>query len=81
MGADPWKNSLGNHVVRLAGYHRQPVNTIEVSSADRNRIALLVIPAETEPRLAHDAMMAAATRDDASTIAGLLQTGTETVAS
>ncbi len=67
-------------VVRLAGYHRQPVNTIEVSGSSRNKIALLVIPAETEPRLAHDAMMAAATRDDASTIAGLLKTGTETVA-
>lgn len=77
----PGKTVLGNRVVRLAGYRRQPVNTIEVSGADRNKIALLVIPAETEPRLAHDAMMAAATRDDASTIAGLLRPVTKTVSS
>ena len=77
----PRKTLIGDRVVRLAGYTRQPVNTIEVDGVSRNRIALLVIPAATEPKRAHDAMMAAATRDDASTIVGLLATGTESVGS
>ena len=75
----PRRTLIGDQVVRLAGYTRQPVNTIEVNGVNRNRIALLVIPAETEPKHAHDAMMAAATRHDASSIAGLLATGTESV--
>jgi hypothetical protein len=73
----PKRLSADRHEVRLAGYYRQPVNTIEVRGANRDRIVLLVIPAETDPERAHDAMMAAASRDDASTVDGLLATKTQ----
>ena len=74
----PKRLPTGGQVVRLAGYYRQPANTIEVLGVNRNKIVLLVIPAQTDPDQAHDAMMAAATRDDASTIDGLLATRTQT---
>ena len=41
------------------------------------RLVLLVIPAQTDPEHAHAIMMAAATREDASTIDGLLATRTQ----
>ena len=66
------KMTMGRHVVRLAGYYRQPANTIELLGASREKLVLLVIPPQTEPDRAHEAMMAAATRDDATTIDGLL---------
>ena len=68
----PKKMTMGRHVVRLAGYYRQPANTIELLGASREKLVLLVIPPQTEPDRAHEAMMAAATRDDATTIDGLL---------
>ena len=51
-------------MVRLGGYYRQLVNTIEV------------LGAQTDPDHAH-AIMIAATREDASTTDGLLATRTE----
>jgi hypothetical protein len=62
----PRKLSIDGRVVRLAGYNRQPVNTVEVLG-DRNKIVLLVVPARSDPDRAHDIMMAAAARSDAST--------------
>jgi hypothetical protein len=62
----PRKLSIDGRVVRLAGYNRQPVNTVEVLG-DRNKIVLLVVPARSDPDRAHNIMMAAAARSDAST--------------
>ncbi len=73
----PKKLPTDGRVVRLAGYHRQPVNTIEVIGLNRNKIVLLVVPAHTDPDQAHHTMMAAAAPDNASTIDGLLKTGAQ----
>jgi Family of unknown function (DUF5994) len=68
----PRKLPIDGRMVRLAGYHRQPVNTVEVLG-DRSKIVLLVVPARSEPDRAHDIMMAAAARSNASTTDLLLQ--------
>ena len=70
----PTKLRTGGHVVRLAGYHRQPVDTIELLGASRDKVVLLVIPPQTDPQHAHEAMMAAAKRDDTTTTEDLLET-------
>jgi hypothetical protein len=62
----PRKLSIDGRVVRLAGYNRQPVNTVEVLG-NRNKIVLLVVPARSDPDRAHDIMMAAAGRSNAAT--------------
>ena len=69
----PAKLSTGGRMVRLDGYDRQPVNTIEVIGVNRNKIVLLVVPARTAADHAHDIMMAAAASKNASTIDGLLR--------
>jgi Family of unknown function (DUF5994) len=71
----PSRLATGGRTVRLDGYHRQPVNTIEVVGLDNARIALLVVAPQTEPDQAHATMMAAAGVDDASTVDGLLVVG------
>ncbi len=68
----PRKLPTDRNLVRLAGYYRQPVNTIELLGASRNKVVLLLVPPQTDSNHAHEAMMAAATRDDATTIDGLL---------
>jgi Family of unknown function (DUF5994) len=68
----PAKLPTGGRVVRLGGYHRQPVNTVEVIGLNRNKIVLLVVPARSGPDRAHDILMAAAAPDNASTIDDLL---------
>jgi hypothetical protein len=67
----PAKLPIDGRVVRLAGYYRQPVNTVEVLG-NRNKIVLLVVPARSDPDRAHDTMMAAAAPSNASTIDCLL---------
>jgi hypothetical protein len=69
----PAKLLTGGRMVRLDGYDRQPVNTIEVIGVNRNKVVLLVVPARTAPEHAHDIMMAAAAPKNASTIDGLLR--------
>jgi Family of unknown function (DUF5994) len=72
----PKKLPTDGRVVRLAGYNRQPVNTIEVTGRNRSKIVLLVVPAHTDTDDAHHT--AAATPDDASTVADdLLSTGAQ----
>ena len=71
----PPRLATGGRTVRLDGYHRQPVNTIEVVGLDNARIALLVVAPQTDPDQAHATMMAAAGVDDASTVDGLLVVG------
>lgn len=71
----PKKLPVDERVVRLAGYNRQPVNTIEVIGHNRSKLVLLVVPWYTDPDDAHHTMMAAAAPDDASTVEKLLMTG------
>jgi Family of unknown function (DUF5994) len=68
----PAKFATGGRMVRLDGYYRQPVNTIEVSGINRKNLVLLVVPTRTDPEHAHDILMSTAAPDDASTIDDLL---------
>jgi hypothetical protein len=68
----PGRLVTGGRAVRLDGYLHQPVNTVEVIGLDRGRIALLVVPPNSDPEVAHATLMAAATPKDASTVDGLL---------
>jgi hypothetical protein len=63
---------IGGRLVRLAGYNRQPANTVEVIGVNRAKIVLLVVPACTDTDQAHGALMAAAAPNDESTIEELL---------
>ena len=70
----PRKLTTGGRAVRLDGYRRQPLNTIEVRGLDddRDRLILLVIPPRTDPDDAHATMMAAAQSGNAASADGLL---------
>lgn len=68
----PTKLATGGRTVRLDGYRRQPINTVEVLGLDRNKIVLLVVPPHADPDQAHETMMAAAGPNNASTVDGLL---------
>ena len=65
-------NFGGGCTVRLDGYHGQRHNTLEVLDAHGNRIVLLVVPAQTDPDLAHSIVMAAAAADDVASVESLL---------
>jgi Family of unknown function (DUF5994) len=71
----PAKAMLGDRVVRLDGYRRQPINTLEVLAVNRDRITLLVVPPNTKPDQAHATMMAAAAPNNDSSVEGLLTAG------
>ena len=62
----------GGRRVRLDGYRRQPLNTLEVLGLNRNKIALLVVPPNTDPNEAHATLMAAAAPSNDSTVDSLL---------
>ena len=68
----PAKAALGERVVRLDGYRRQPINTLEVRGVNRERILLLVVPPRTNADQAHATMMAAATPNNDVSTEGLL---------
>ncbi|WP_418005167.1 DUF5994 family protein [Mycobacterium sp. PDNC021] len=68
----PSKLATGGRQVRLDGYQRQPINTVEVIGLDRDRIVLLTVPAATDPAEAHSALMSAARPDDHTTVLGIL---------
>lgn len=68
------KIPIGDHVVRLGGYHRQPSNTVEVQGLGGGKLVLLVVPAATDPDRAHAIMMGAASPGNASTVDELLAT-------
>nr|WP_235852796.1 DUF5994 family protein [Mycobacterium interjectum] len=72
----PAKFATGGRTVRLDGYHRQPVNTVEVLGLNRNKIVLLVISPHADPEQAHAIMMTAAGPTNTSTVESLLTTGT-----
>jgi len=71
----PAKAVLGDRVVRLDGYRRQPINTLEVLGVNHDRIVLLVVPPNTKSDRAHATMMAAAAPSDDSSVEGLLTAG------
>ena len=71
----PAKATLGERVVRLDGYRRQPITTLEVRGVNREKIVLLVVPPSTKPDQAHTTMMAAAAPNDDSSVEGLLTAG------
>jgi hypothetical protein len=66
------KFATGGRRVRLDGYRRQPLNTLEVLGLNRNKIALLVVPPNTDPNEAHATLMAAAAPSNDSTVDSLL---------
>jgi hypothetical protein len=68
----PAKFATGGRTVRLDGYHRQPVNTVEILGLNRDKIVLLVVPSGTDPDQAHDIMMTAAGPNNAATLDSLL---------
>jgi hypothetical protein len=71
----PAKATFGERAVRLDGYRRQPINTLEVRGVNREKIVLLVVPPSTKPDQAHTTMMAAAAPNDDSSVEGLLTAG------
>ena len=71
----PAKAMLGERSVRLDGYRRQPINTLEVRGVNRERILLLVVPPKTDSDQAHATMMAAAAPKNDSSTEGLLTAG------
>jgi Family of unknown function (DUF5994) len=68
----PAKVAIGGRVVRLDGFRFQPINTIEIIGANRERIVVMVVPPNTEPDHVHAAMMMAASRDNDLTVERLL---------
>jgi hypothetical protein len=72
----PKRLRTGGQLVRLAGYYRQPVTRSKYSVSTATRSSCCNTRSHRSDH-AHDAMMAAATRDDASTIDGLLGTRTQ----
>jgi hypothetical protein len=77
---DEWANAsaklvTGGRAVRLDGYRRQPIHTVEVLGLNRNKIVLLVVPPDADPDEAHATLMAAAAPSNASTVDSLLMVG------
>lgn len=70
----PAKFVTGGRAVRLDGYRRQPVNTVEVLGLNRTKVVLLVVSPDADPAQAHAIMMAAAGPSNASTVENLLMT-------
>ena len=56
--ATPRRVAVGGAVVRMAGYHTQARDTVDVRGA-RHLLTLLVVPPDTEPRTAAAALAAA----------------------
>jgi hypothetical protein len=73
----PKKLTADGRTVRLDGYHRQPVNTVEVLGLNRKRIILLVVSPHANPDQAHAIMMTAAGPDNALTVESLLRISAE----
>jgi hypothetical protein len=71
----PPRLTTGGRAVRMDGYRIQPANTLQVQGINRDSILLLVVPPDTDPDVAHEAMMTAATPDNASSVVDLLPAG------
>ena len=70
----PAKFVSGGRTVRLDGYRRQPVSTVEVLGVNPTKMVLLVVSPHADPAQAHATMMAAAGPSNASTVESLLMT-------
>ena len=68
----PASLQTGGHEVQLEGSHLQPTSTLEVLGTDGKKILLVVVPHHFDPDIAHQAMMAAAAPNNASTVDDLL---------
>jgi Family of unknown function (DUF5994) len=68
----PRKLATDGRTVRLEGYRRQPVNTVEVLGLNRKKIVLLVVSPQADPDQAHAIMMTAAGPNNALTVNSLL---------
>jgi hypothetical protein len=64
-GAAPRRIEVDGHMVRLEGFRSQDEHVVHVIGADRQRLSLLVVPPEATDEAGHNAMMAAAGRDNA----------------
>jgi hypothetical protein len=73
----PAKFATGGRTVRLDGYRRQPVNTVEVLGLNRDKIVLLAVSPQAAPDQAHAIMMTAAGPDNALTVHSLLEISAE----
>ena len=74
----PVELATGGRAVHLDGHHRQPPNTVEVQDTNRNKMALLVVPSQTDPDHAHAIVMAAAAPNNSSTVDTLLESASRT---
>ena len=72
--AAPRKITVDGAAVRLAGYRTQDHDTVDVIS-DRRRLTLLVVPPETEPQAAQDALNAASRIGNTDGVEALLHAG------
>jgi hypothetical protein len=68
----PARLVTGGRSVRLDGYRRQPVGTVEVTGLAGRGIVLAVVAPQTNPDQAHATLMAAAHPGDTSSVADLL---------
>ncbi len=73
----PRKFATGGRTVRLDGYRRQPVHTVEILGLDGKKIVLLVVSPQADPDQAHAILMTAAGLDNALTVNILLATSPE----
>jgi hypothetical protein len=73
----PAKFATGGRTVRLDGYRRQPVNTLEVLGLNGQKIVLLVISPRADADEAHAIMMSAAGPNNALTVDSLLKINAE----
>nr|BBX77156.1 hypothetical protein MFLOJ_09430 [Mycobacterium florentinum] len=74
----PAKFTTAGRTVRLDGYRRQPINTVQVTGLNRDRIVLLVVSPDADPDQAHAIMMSAAGPSNVSTTESLLMVKQET---
>jgi hypothetical protein len=68
----PWQVTVDGRTIRLEGFRHQDEHIVHLSGPDRRRITLLVIPPDAVVIAAHDAMAAAAGRDNVDQAADIL---------
>ena len=63
---------VDGHQLRLGGFHAQHPHTVDVIGPDGSRLTLLVVPPETNPATAHQALLKAGRRDSIDSVDDLL---------
>ncbi|MFI6096415.1 DUF5994 family protein [Lentzea sp. NPDC051213] len=66
--------------IRLNGFWSRPAHTVDLISANRHRLTLLLVPPDTDPSAAHHTMMRAAQRENADTVEDLFREGVRAAA-